>query len=72
MPTFQAISDDEQRMSTYILQRVPQELKTELEEYVGYRTSTFAAKRQGGAVQVFTRTVLVTTQRGRLRLTDAL
>ena len=51
MPTFQAIPDDEQRMATYILQSVPAMLKAELDEYISYRTATFAAKRQGGAVQ---------------------
>ena len=51
MPTFQAIPDDEQRMATYILQSVPAMLKAELNEFISYRTATFAAKRQGGAVQ---------------------
>ena len=35
MPTFQAVSDDEQRMSTYILQRCPPELKADLDSYTG-------------------------------------
>ena len=34
MPTFQAVSDDEQRMSTYILQRCPPELKADLDSYM--------------------------------------
>jgi len=51
MPAFQAVPDDEQRMSTYILQRVPPALTKDLSEYIVYRTATFAARRQGGAVQ---------------------
>ena len=51
MPTFQAIPDDEQRMATYILQRVPHEIKGDMDEFLVYRTCTFAARRQGGAVQ---------------------
>ena len=38
-------------MSTYIMTPVPSILKSELSEYIKYRTSTFAARRQGGAVQ---------------------
>ena len=38
-------------MKTYILSPVPSILKGELDEYIVYRTSTFAARRQGGAVQ---------------------
>ena len=53
MPAFTADRDDEERMKTYILQRVPPELKRELDGYLGYRMATFAAKRQGGAVQVW-------------------
>jgi len=51
MPTFSAVADDEERMKTYTMQRVPPLLKKELGEYIVYRTSTFAARRQGGAVQ---------------------
>ena len=51
MPAFQAVADDEQRMSTYILQRVPPALAKDLSAYISYRTATFAARRQGGAVQ---------------------
>ena len=58
MPTFQAVSDDEQRMSTYILQRCPPELKADLDSYMCYRTATFASKRQGGAVQVISHKTL--------------
>ena len=51
MPAFQSVPDDEERLKTYILQRVPASLKKELDEYIGHRTATFAARRQGGAVQ---------------------
>jgi hypothetical protein len=51
MPAFQSVPDDEERMRTYTLQRVPQALRSELEAYISYRTATFAARRQGGAVQ---------------------
>lgn len=51
MPAFNAIVDDETRMATYILQPVPSILKSELDTYIEYRTATFAARRQGGAVQ---------------------
>jgi hypothetical protein len=51
MPAFSADKDDDERLKTYILQRVPPMLKTELERYLLYRTETFAARRQGGAVQ---------------------
>ena len=51
MPAFQAVADDETRMTTYTLQRVPPSLKKELDEYINHRTATFAARRQGGAVQ---------------------
>ena len=51
MPVFSAVQDDEERMSTYILSPVPSMLKRELDAYIGYRTATFAARRQGGAVQ---------------------
>ena len=53
MPTFQAVADDEQRMSTYILrpQLISSVLKSELNAYLAFRTATFAARRQGGAVQ---------------------
>ena len=51
MPTFNADKDDEERLRTYILQRIPPGLKRELDAYLLYRTETFAARRQGGAVQ---------------------
>jgi len=51
MPQFAPIQDDETRMNTYILQRPPPILKSELDAYITYRTATFAARRQGGAVQ---------------------
>ena len=38
-------------LATYVLAPVPSFLKNELDEYIEYRTSTFAARRQGGAVQ---------------------
>ena len=38
-------------MSTYSLSPVPSMLKRELDAYIAYRTATFAAKLQGGAVQ---------------------
>ena len=50
MPSFAADRDDETRLKTYTLQRVPSLLKTELDAYLLYRTETFAARRQGGAV----------------------
>ena len=51
MPAFSAIADDETRMTQYALSPVPSILKRELDAYIEYRTSTFAARRQGGAVQ---------------------
>ena len=53
MPTFQAVADDEQRMATYILRPhlISSTLKSELNAYISFRTATFAARRQGGAVQ---------------------
>jgi len=51
MPSFSAVADDEERMKTYVMQRVPPLLTKELGEYLLYRTSTFAARRQGAAVQ---------------------
>ena len=51
MPAFSADKDDEERLKTYILQRVPPGLKSELDIYLLYRTETFAARRAGGAVQ---------------------
>ena len=49
MPAFSADREDEERLKTYILQRVPPSLKSEVDAY--YRTETFAARRAGGAVQ---------------------
>ena len=51
MPAFKSDKDDDERLKTYILQRVPPMLKRELDRYLLYRTETFAARRQGGAVQ---------------------
>jgi len=51
MPAFQPIADDEERLKTYSLHRVPPMLKSDLDRYIAYRTATFAARRQGGAVQ---------------------
>ena len=51
MASFAANADDESKTRNYILQRVPPILKRELNEYILHRTSTFAARRQGGAVQ---------------------
>ena len=45
MPPFKAVPDDEERLKTYILQRVPASLKKELDEYIEHRTATFAARR---------------------------
>ena len=46
-------SCDEQRLATYILtgHSVSPQLKRELGAFLSYRTATFAARRQGGAVQ---------------------
>jgi hypothetical protein len=51
MPAFEAVREDETRLATYTLQRVPSVLKLELDGYISHRTATFAARRQGGAVQ---------------------
>ena len=51
MPSFTADADDETRLKTYTLQRVPQLLRKELDTYLLHRTETFAARRQGGAVK---------------------
>ena len=51
MPAFSAVADDEERTRSYVLQRIPPALKRELDAYILHRTSTFAARRQGGAVQ---------------------
>ena len=50
MPAFSAVADDETRMQTYAMTPVPSVLKHELDAYLVYRTETFAARRQGGAV----------------------
>ena len=42
MPAFSANREDEERLKTYILQRVPPGLKKDLETYLLYRTETFA------------------------------
>ena len=51
MPAFCADRDDEERLKTYILQRVPPALRCELDAFLLFRTETFAARRAGGAVQ---------------------
>ena len=51
MQPFSSDANDEQRLKTYTLQRVPPGLKNELDTYLVYRTETFAARRQGGAVK---------------------
>jgi hypothetical protein len=51
MPAFSADKEDETRMRTYIMNPVPSILKSELSAFILYRTATFAARRQGGAVQ---------------------
>ena len=51
MPEFSTDKDDDERLKTYILQRIPPMLKRELDRYLLYRTETFAARRAGGAVQ---------------------
>ena len=53
MPVFKSTPDDEQRMATYILRphMIPAVLKSELGAYISFKTATFAARRQGGAVQ---------------------
>ena len=51
MPSFVSDADDETRLKTYVLQRVPPGLRKELDTYLIHRTETFAARRQGAAVQ---------------------
>ena len=51
MPAFSTNRDDDERLKTYIMTRVPSILTRELNEYLAHRTATFAARRQGGAVQ---------------------
>ena len=43
--------ENEERLKTYILERVPPTLKSDLDAFILNRTATFAARRQGGAVQ---------------------
>ena len=50
MPAFEAVEEDEGRMKNYVLAPIPAVLARELETFIGYRTSTFQAKRAGGAV----------------------
>ena len=50
MPTFEAVEEDDGRMTHFILSPVPSVLARELEAFIAYRTSTFMAKRAGGAV----------------------
>ena len=51
MAVFSTDGVDDERLKTYILSRVPPVLKTDLDGYILNRTATFAARRQGGAVQ---------------------
>jgi len=51
MAVFSNDTEDEERLKIYILERVPPALKSELDTYILHRTATFAARRQGGAVQ---------------------
>ena len=51
MANFSTDRDDDSRLKVYALRRVPPPLKTGLDVYMLYRTETFAARRQGGAVQ---------------------
>jgi len=51
MAVFSTDGEDEERLKTYILERVPSVLKSDLDAYILHRTATFAARRQGGAVQ---------------------
>ena len=51
MAVFSTDGEDEERLKTYILARVAPLLKTDLDAYILNRTATFAARRQGGAVQ---------------------
>eukprot|EP00966_Prymnesium_polylepis_P063118 1465120-Prymnesium_polylepis.1 len=51
MAVFSTDQEDDERPKTYILERVPSTLKSELETHILHRTATFAARRQGGAVQ---------------------
>lgn len=51
MAVFSTDSEDDERLKTYILSRVPPSLKSDLDAYILNRTETFAARRQGGAVQ---------------------
>jgi hypothetical protein len=62
MPAFSADKEDEERLKTYILQRVPPMLKTELECYLLYRTETFAARRDlcGDSSLLYYRSIKVT------------
>jgi hypothetical protein len=51
MAVFSTDNEDDERLKTYILARVPPALKSDLDVYILNRTATFAARRQGGAVQ---------------------
>ena len=51
MAVFSTDGEDEERLKTYILTRVPPSLKSDLDAFILTRTATFAARRQGGAVQ---------------------
>ena len=51
MAVFSTDGEDEERLKTYILAQVPANLKSDLDAYILNRTATFAARRQGGAVQ---------------------
>ena len=51
MPAFSTDREDDDRLRTYSLRHVPPGLKRDLDRYVAFRTATFSARRQGGAVQ---------------------
>jgi hypothetical protein len=51
MAVFSTDGEDEERLKTYILSPMPPSLKSVLDAYILNRTETFAARRQGGAVQ---------------------
>ena len=50
MHQFEWVVEDDRKVRQYTLERVPDALKTELDAYGRYRSATFAATRDGGAV----------------------
>ena len=50
MHQFEWVVEDDRKVRQYTLERVPAALKTELDAYGRYRSATFAATRDGGAV----------------------